>query len=298
MLQAQGLALCRLLALAAVASASLACRPYMQLIYQANAPSPEPWKIVQEAEDNLRAVYSHDGFEIRILVAGRGYLPRQSLRLMQNRDAGDFDEQIIRVIARNNGTSVRELDFSRIVLESPQRTIRPLDATAYDRQVYAKGRLDYGFYFGQKSIFQFALPAPDYQRELEEDTASPAEKQERLKKRLAAQTPWVAPQLRPGEIHAGFLIFPRLDAGTYVLRLDQADQTVLPPLRFQIQMIRRLSSEDEPEIPVESRKQILEEDEWIRRMNEDFFAMHRQLHNHDEIQRRKEKEAGPQNAAP
>jgi hypothetical protein len=266
------------------------CRPYMQLTYAVEPESPEPWKIIKESEDTLRAVHSRDGLELRILVAGRDFLPRHSIRMMQNRDAGDYDEQIVRIIARNSGSLPRDIEFNRVILESAGKTIRPLDAAAYDRQVYARGRLDYGFYFGQKSIYQFALPAPDYLLELEEDTASPAEKAERLRARLAGQLPWVSPRIAPGEIHAGYLIFPRLETTEYVLRLDQPDQTVLPPLKFQIRMIRRTSSEEAPEISVESRKYITEEEEWIRRMNEDFFAMHRQLHEHDRIRRQMEKD--------
>lgn len=289
-----------LVSLAALAGlCALSCRPHMLLIYQMKSEKPDPWKILPEAEDTLRAVHQKNGLEIRVLLAGRKFMQRQSIRMMRSPDSGEYDEQIVRIIARNSTSAPMQIDFSRFVIESAGKTIRPLDAAAYDRLVYAKGRLDYNFYFGQKQIGQFGLTVPDWILSQEEDTASPAEKAKRNEEGLK-RGPWARPEILPGEIHAGFLLFPRLDIRTdYVLRLDQINPPV-PPLSFQIQMLRRLSSEDEPEISVDARKEIIEEEEWMRRMNEDFLAMHRQIRNHDDLRQEQEQKqkTAPESAVP
>ena len=266
----------------------------MLLIYQMNSQEPGPWKISTEAEDTLRASYKKDGFEVRLLIAGRKFMQRQAIRLMRAKESGEYDEQIVRVIARNSGKTPVHMDFAKIVIESAGKTSRPMDAALYQKQVYAKGRLDFNFYFGQKHLRQFGLTMPDYLQGQEEDTASPAEKQKRLLE-LTKQSPWAPPEIQPGEVHGAFMIFPRLEIQTdYVLRLDQIGSP-LPPLKFQVKMIRRLSSEDEPEISMEVRKEIIEEKEWIKRMNQDFFAMHRQILRHDELA---QAEAEKQKTAP
>lgn len=265
------------------------CRPYMTFVYQFK-PSAGEWKIIPEREDTLRAVIEKDGLVVRVLLPGRGGMLSEGMRIMKSPDAGDFDEQIVRIIVENNAHTTRAVDLERAVIETGNDILRAYNAETFDRKAASPARPDYRFTFGQKTIFQFALPAPDYLLDRADDTASKEEKLLR-KQALYSRLPWTTGELLPGAVHAAYLVFPRLSTDTdYRLRIES-----LPALPFRIEMIRRLSTEDPPEIAEETRRLIQKEDAWLRRMNREYFVMHEQLRRHDEIRAREKTEPKPGN---
>lgn len=280
----------------------LHCRPETLLIYEIKTPEKvEEWTITpMRRGEAVHAISrstprgkSASDLEFRVFIGKKETLEEAAMRMGAKRENGAMQVQPLRISVfkdRLPGVEdVRILDFSRFVIRRNNTVIEQIAFENFQKCCAHPALIDYRWFFGAKYQGQLELELPDYMREMEEDTASPEEKEQAQKKKITEWKPWAPSRIRSGDRLAAWLIFPPLEIETDYI-LSHRDPGVMPDLPFRITMVRRNREILDTWTPEASERAIsAEEREILQHEQEDTFIMHRQLQKHAELRDKEQK---------
>lgn len=278
------------------------CSSATAIVYEL-LPGPEPKesnrRILQfDAKRMFRVSERGNGAELELI-----FLRKETLKDVGSRISGEHvpvrripEIFPVRFHCFNYGNKTWRLDAYKFRIRSTTtKEIYPaLTPAEYDKQYFSEGSsgLPYYWAFEQKDSFQFLHTIPEWFVAMRaKDTSSSAEqmqaKRESVRKILESHA--MRTQLPPGRELKGYLIFPELPEGKYVLESTDAGSEAFPlrPVFFEIKRTYA-ANHDVEKTADDARAYRLFEHEIIdvERELAEFHAMHRQLHLHDKLRTR------------
>ncbi len=278
----------------------LSCSAATAIVYELQPevkdPAPGGRKILRfDAQRMFRVSERGNGIEMDLI-----FLRKETLKDIANRIS---EEHIplrrvpeifpVRFHIFNYGDKRYRFDAYKFRVRSTKtkETYAALMPLEYQNQYYSDGSAGLPFYwaFEQKDSFQFLHPLPDwYLASRGGDTGSAAEHRQLLRKSVERilETHPERTKLPPGRELKGYLLFPELPAGSYVLEsVDTApDRFPFRTLAFDVKFTYAENHEVEKTADDKRafgffQQEIVD----VEREIADFHAMHRQLRLHDEL---------------